>query len=57
MLTLYKFSSISRKERLLIKESEQYKQKIKEYEEKSMKLEPMVENRIICIKNEQVILF
>ncbi len=54
MLTLYKTSTVSRKERLIIKESEQYKQKIKEYEEKSMRLEPLVENRIICIQNEQV---
>lgn len=57
ILHLYKSASLSRKDRITIKESEQYKQKMKEYEEKSMKLEPMVENRIVCIKNEEVLIF
>lgn len=54
ILHLYRTASLSRKDRITIKESEQYKQKMKEYEEKSMKLEPIVENRIVCIKNEEV---
>ena len=51
---MYKTTSLSRKDRQLIRQSEQYKLKMKEYEEKSAKLEPVLENRIICIKNEQV---
>ena len=54
ILRLYKTTSLSRKDRQLIRQSEQYKLKMKEYEEKSAKLEPVLENRIICIKNEQV---
>ena len=41
-------------ERILIKKSEKFKQKVKELEEKSIKLEPKIENRIICIKDEEV---
>ena len=53
LLILYK-STLSKKERRFIKQTEEYKLKIKEYEDKSMRLEPKVENRIICIQNEQV---
>jgi hypothetical protein len=56
LLVLYK-STLSKKERRFIKQTEEYKLKIKEYEEKSMRLEPKVEDRIICIQNEQVLNF
>ena len=42
------------KERKLIKESEQYKQKMKELESKPLKLAPQVEGRSILIKNQIV---
>ena len=47
---------LSRRERLIIKQSEKYKQKIKEFEEKSMQLAPQLENRIVVIRDEEVIL-
>jgi hypothetical protein len=46
--------SLSRRERLIIKQSEKYKQKIKEFEEKSMQLAPQLENRIVIIRDEEV---
>lgn len=51
----YKHKTLSRKQRLQIKQSEQYKQKISEYEEKSMKLAPQIEKRIICIRDQKVV--
>ena len=46
---------VTKKERIIIKASENYKHQIGKYEENAMRLEPIVENRIICIQNEQVI--
>ena len=47
-------SNLAKKERFLIKSTEDYKMKIRKYEEKALRLEPVAENRIICIQNEQV---
>ena len=47
---------LTREDRLLIKQSDKYKKKIRELEEKSMKLEPKLEDRIICIRDNEVIL-
>jgi len=51
----HKQRSLSRRERLIIKQSEKYKQKMKEFEEKSMQLAPQLENRIVVIKDDEVI--
>lgn len=45
---------LSRKQRLQIKQCDKYKQKMGEYEDKSMKLEPKIENRIVCIRDQEV---
>ncbi|CAF0939692.1 unnamed protein product [Brachionus calyciflorus] len=44
---------LSRKQRSQIKQTEKYKKKMAEYEERSMKLAPKVEGRIICIKDQE----
>ena len=46
---------LSHDEKLFIKKSEKYKTKVRELEEKSMRLEPKVEDRIVCIRDDKVI--
>lgn len=50
----HKQKILSRKQRMHIKQSEKYKEKMNEYEERSLMLAPQVENRIICIRDQQV---
>ena len=50
----HKQKVLSRRQRQIIKQSDKYKSKMREYEEKAMKLEPKLENRIFCIKSEEV---
>ena len=53
----HKQKVLSRKQRMIIRESCEFKQKIKGYEEKSIALAPSIENRILRIQNEEVSLF
>lgn len=46
---------LTKEDRLIIKKTDKYKTKIRELEEKSMKLEPKLEDRIICIRDNEVI--
>lgn len=50
----HKQKVLSRKQRMIIKQSNKYKLKIEEYEEKAMRLAPEVEGRIICIQSQEV---
>lgn len=51
----HKNKVLTKMQRIRIKQSDHYKQKMKEYEEKAMKLAPTIENRIICIRDAQVL--
>ncbi len=53
-LKLFKKKTLSKKQRKTIKQSEKFKQIIGEYENDAIKLEPKVDNRIICILNQEV---
>ena len=46
----HKNKALTRNQRAIIKQSAVYKNKMKELEEKSMKLAPECEGRIICIR-------
>ncbi len=48
---------LTKDERLMIKKSDKYKERVRDLENKSIKLEPKLENRIICIKDNQVNFF
>lgn len=50
----HKQKVLSRLERIRIKESEKFQEKISEYENESMNLAPKLEGRIICIRDQQV---
>lgn len=48
-----KRNGLTKDEKLLIKKSEKYKSKIEKLEVKSLKLEPKLENRIVCIRDDE----
>ena len=52
---LFRKKTLSKKTRQIIKNTEDYKLKIRAAETNAMKLEPKVENRIIRIQNQEVI--
>ena len=45
---------LTKDEKISIKKSEKFKEKLSQLENRSMKLEPKLENRIICVKDNQV---
>jgi 5'-nucleotidase len=53
----HKNRALTRQERKQIKQSDSYKNEIKVHEEKAIALNPQIEGRIICIKDNQVTLF
>lgn len=50
----HKNKILSKIERRRIKQSDDYKKKLKEYEERAMELAPQIENRIVCIRDQEV---
>lgn len=52
----HKNKTLTKMQRRRIKQSEDYKKKLKEYEERAMELAPKIENRIVCIRDQEVLL-
>lgn len=50
----HKQRTLSKKQRLIIKQSDKYTEMMKEYESKSMQLSPQLEGRIVCITDDNV---
>lgn len=49
-----KKKTLSKSQRIQIKQSVDYLDKMREYEQKAMELAPQCENRIICIRSKEV---
>lgn len=52
----HKNKALTKMQRIKIKQSERYQLKMKEYEDEAIKLSPKLENRIICIRDNEVTL-